>query len=194
MFWLIHLFAGIIISSSVNSMILVIALSLLSHFIIDSIPHWDGYFDKKKFEKSGKINKADVKKTDVKIKSIDLILSLFFFLFFYIQFGNKLIFLGAFFALLPDFIKIGYLTKLKDNRGYLGYLRFHSKIQGNAKILTGIAIQGIILFFFIAVLLKNYNMLYINLYNSILYLFKSLVNLIIASCNNFSSILLPIII
>ena len=194
MFWLIHLLAGIIIGSSINSIILVIALSLLSHFIIDSIPHWDGYFDKKKFEKSGKINKIDVKKTDIKIKSIDLILSLFFFLFFYIQLGNKLIFLGAFFALLPDFMKIGYLTKLKDNQAYLSYLRFHSKIQGNAKILTGIVIQGIILFFLMAVLLQNYNMPRINLHNPMLYLFKFLINLIIASCNNFSSILLPMII
>lgn len=170
MFWLIHLLAGMLIGASTNSILLIVCLALASHFLLDMIPHWDGFFDKDRFEKLGTIK---IKKGDANIRGIDVVITVSLFLFFYISFNNKLIVLGALFAMLPDFVKVGYITKLRHNKYYLGYLKFHSKIQGRAKMLTGLITQFITFLFLAAVLLKTMDGSYFTFLNPVQYYFKS---------------------
>ena len=142
MFWIIHALVGMILGLTLNSLVLIVVLSFVSHFFIDLIPHWDSYFDNHLFEKTGKIK---IKKRDLIIRLIDISLTVSFVLFLYFRFNNILLILGSFSSVLPDMIKGGYITKLKSNKIYFNYLKFHSKIQGKASMIVGLVIQ--IIFF-----------------------------------------------
>ena len=149
MFWIIHTLVGILIALGLKNPLWIIPIAFLSHFLIDAIPHWDGFFDRIDFEKNYKVK---IKKGDKIIRGADFIVSLLLVGYFTFQTYSYLIFLGAFFSLLPDIIKIGYYTKLKQNKFFINYLKFHSKIQKDTKVITGIIIQiitGIILAYFI---------------------------------------------
>jgi hypothetical protein len=50
--------------------------------------------------------------------------------------------------------KIGYLTKLKDTKGYMHYIMFHNNIQGEASILDGLSIQAVFFISLVIVLLQ----------------------------------------
>lgn len=51
---------------------------------------------------------------------------------------------AIFISLLPDIVKVGYLTKLKNNKFFKKYMLFHSKIQKDVSWKLGILIQLII--------------------------------------------------
>ncbi|MBR9704788.1 hypothetical protein GOV12_05225 [Candidatus Pacearchaeota archaeon] len=140
MFWIIHILIGIIIGLVFHPLA-IIPIALLSHFIFDSLPHWDGDFDKKSFQKTGI---AKIKKSVIIIRGLDMILALAILSYFLYLTKNNLILLGAFFALFPDLIKVGYLTNLKKNKTFKSYLNFHSKIQKDTKPLIGLITQIIL--------------------------------------------------
>lgn len=149
MFWVIHILLGMVIGLEFHSAWLIIPIALLSHFILDYIPHWDGFFDKELFRETGI---ARITKRDVIVKTIDftfMILITILFYYMYITGGSTIdksnLILGAFMALLPDFIKIGYLTRLKKRKTFHNYLHFHSKIQRDVTWKKGLIIQGILL-------------------------------------------------
>lgn len=141
MFWIIHALVGMLIGAYVDSWIVVLILSIISHFIFDMLPHWDGYFDKAGFLKTGI---AKISKGEVIIRGIDFILMTLIVGYFYFRSRNHLLLLGAFGALLPDIIKIFNYTKLKKNKIYYQYLIFHSKIQNDLPMLYGLLLQFII--------------------------------------------------
>lgn len=149
MFWIIHILFGMVIGLEFHSAWLIIPIALLSHFILDYIPHWDGFFDKELFQETGI---ARITKRDVIVKTVDfsfMILISIYFYSMYIESGltvNKTyLLLGAFMALFPDFVKIGYLTRLKKRKSFQSYLHFHSKIQRDITWKKGLIIQLILL-------------------------------------------------
>lgn len=148
MLYIIHILLGILIALIFNNPLLIIPLAFLSHFLLDMMPHWDGEFDKKDFEKTGV---AKIKKSDIYIRSIDFISSICLLTYFFISSNNYNILYGAFFSLLPDFLKIGYYTKIKKNKYFKKYLNFHSKIQKDTQKIIGLIIQ--LIFFIILMIL-----------------------------------------
>jgi len=150
MFAIIHILLGSLIGLNLNSIILIILLSLASHFLLDVLPHWDGTYEKKLFQSNGKM--TENKPTFI-IRFIDFSLAFIIIVLLYLHFNSKLLVLGALVAVLPDIAKIGYLTSLKNKKFYIDYLKFHSKIQGNAGFKLGLIIQAIILIIILLLLL-----------------------------------------
>lgn len=141
MFWVIHILIGMIIGKGFNSPWLIIPIALLSHFALDAIPHWDGVFDTKEFKKTGK---ARIKEIDVIAKFFDIFFSAILVIFFFhtTPQADKLpMFLGGLVAVLPDMVKGFYVTKLREKKSFMDYLKFHGEIQGKADIKEGIMIQ-----------------------------------------------------
>jgi len=123
-----------------KSPLMIIPIAILSHFVLDAIPHWDGNFDRKKFRKTGKIIISDM---DMIVKLLDIVASVLIITFFYMQSDRNLMVLGAIMAILPDISKIGYLTRLKDTKGYMRYIMFHTDIQRETSMRNGLSIQAI---------------------------------------------------
>lgn len=140
MFWTIHVLVGILLGLKLNP-ILAIPIAFLSHFIIDMIPHWDSYFDKKNFQKTGK---AEIKKKDVFIRGADGIISLAIIAVFLYNSPNIFIFLAIIASLLPDISKLGYYLGLRNAKWFKAYLKFHTKIQFDVPIFWGIITQIIL--------------------------------------------------
>jgi hypothetical protein len=142
MFVIIHALFGGLIGEYFHSVLFVVLFSLMSHFFLDMIPHWDGGgFDKKIFNKTGM---AFVSKLNIFLHVIDMAICLVLISFLYKEYHSKLMVLGAFAGIIPDIAKIGYATKLKRNRHYMGYLKFHSRIQREVNWRLGLAVQGIL--------------------------------------------------
>lgn len=133
-----------------KSLWLIIPIAILSHFILDGIPHWDGNFDKKKFKKTGK---AVITDTDMIVKFLDIIASVAVIVYFYTQSDRNLMVLGAIMAILPDMSKIGYLTKLRNTKGYMHFIMFHNNIQRETTMKNGLSIQAVCFVLMVIVLL-----------------------------------------
>lgn len=142
MFVLVHVLLGGLIGEYSHSILLIVLVSLISHFVLDMIPHWDGGdFDRKFFNKTGI---AFSGKISIFINIFDLIICIFLMSFLYKEFHSKLMLLGAIAGIAPDLAKFGYLTKLRKNRHFLNYLKFHSKIQKDVNWKLGLITQIII--------------------------------------------------
>jgi hypothetical protein len=144
---IVHLLLGGIIGEEFHSLFAIFILGLLSHFILDLIPHWDGYFDKRGFEKNGR---AEILRKDVIIHLLDVVFVVIAFTFFV---DTKAIAVGCFAAVLPDLVKLGYFTPLKRNKNFKRYLKFHSKIQKDVSLKRGLLIQAILIVLLVIILL-----------------------------------------
>ena len=136
----IHLLVGALIGKSFKSIWLIILLALISHYILDFIPHTspsevDGYLD-------GGIKGADNK--DLIFKSIEPIIGLILIGFLISLNREKAIpmIIGAFFAWFPDFLvfiswgwDVKWLSKIVPIKGNIFYNQASSLIIG---ILTQI--------------------------------------------------------
>ena len=142
MFYLIHALLGALIATNIHSVLLIIIICLASHFLLDMIPHWDGSWDKKLFHLTEKIS---IKRSTFLIHSIDFLIFINLIYLLYFLFGSKLVVLAAFVSVLPDMMKMGYYTKLRQNKRFMKYLRFHSKIQREVGWKLGLLTQLIIL-------------------------------------------------
>jgi hypothetical protein len=151
MLWLVHILIGMIIGVKFKSPWLIIPIAIMSHFILDAIPHWDGNFDKKKFKKTGK---ATITDTDMIVKLFDVVASVTVLIYFYAQNDRKLMLLGAVMAILPDLSKIGYLTSLRNTKGYMHFIMFHNNIQKETTMEKGLSIQAICFILLIIVLIN----------------------------------------
>jgi len=145
MIYLIHALVGGLIGGYVNSVPAVIILAVLSHFLLDMLPHWDGPYNKPYFEKTGKLR---AHKAMYYIETFDFIIaaiSVIIFAQVFPMMSGKMITLGVVSSLAPDIIKLGYFSPLRDQKLYMGYLKFHSKIQNEVSWKKGIAVQLILL-------------------------------------------------
>lgn len=141
MFWIVHILTGIAFATKINSLLILAIVGITSHYILDMLPHWDGYFDNSYFNKSGKLK---VLKKDLIIKSFDGILMIIMFITLFILKQPHLLF-GGFLTILPDLVKLGYFTNLKNNKYYMGQLKHHARIQNDVKPLLGLSTQIIII-------------------------------------------------
>ena len=144
MFMIIHALIGGLFGDYFHSVSLIIILSLLSHFLMDMIPHWDGPFDRALFHSKGEVK---VEKIQIVLHFFDLIFSLLIILILYLEFDNSLIILGGFVSIFPDIIKAGYFTRLRKRKWYMNHLKLHSKIQNEIGWKLGLITQVIILIF-----------------------------------------------
>lgn len=154
MFWVIHILIGMIIGKEFNSPWLIIPIALLSHFALDAIPHWDGIFDKKDFKKTGKAKITDI---DVMAKFFDIFFSAILVVFFFYNtsiIDKTPMFLGGFIAILPDMVKGFYITKLREKKSFIDYLKFHGEIQGEADMKEGIMIQCTFFALFLVIIMS----------------------------------------
>lgn len=139
MFYFVHILAGALIGKYIPSLWPVIILSIISHFILDIIPHWDGFTNKplKKY-------KLQINKKRIIIRTADMLISIILVFILFAKFSSTIMFAGIFFALLPDMAKILYFTQLKNTNLVENYMYFHAKIQGKANWKLGLIIQVII--------------------------------------------------
>jgi hypothetical protein len=144
MFYIIHAIAGCLIGNYFNSVLLVIILAIISHFLLDIIPHWDGFSNKILFETKGRV---DISKKIVYLEVFDSLIALALIAYFILLIPSKsiMILIGSIASLSPDIIKLGFLTPLKKNKFYMSYLQFHSKIQKEIDWKLGVFIQIIVL-------------------------------------------------
>ena len=144
MFSLIHAVAGCLIGNYFNSPLLVVILAIISHFVLDIIPHWDGFYDKVLFETKGHIN---INNKALYVQLLDALIALAFIIYFIVSIPSKgiIIFIGAIASLSPDIVKLGFFTPLRNDKFYMGYLKFHSKIQKEVSWQLGAFIQAVIL-------------------------------------------------
>jgi len=141
MFYFIHVLAGAVIAKYFPSIIPIIILSIIFHFLLDIIPHRDSLFTKKVFKKSYKIRFND---KAVLFETIKAFLTFLFIIYIQIKFKSSLMLFSIFISLLPDIVKIGYLTRLRDNKIFKNYIYFHSRIQTIIPWVPGILIQLIV--------------------------------------------------
>lgn len=142
MFFLIHVLLGAVIGAAIPSLIPVILLAIISHFILDAIPHWDGDFDIKAFARTGK---ASISRLTFIIRAVDFIIAIALIVFFYTTTHQTIILAGAIASLLPDLVKIGYYTPLKNAKFFQAYLRFHGNLQKETSFVIGILTQIIMI-------------------------------------------------
>lgn len=129
---------GAFIATKINSPFISIPLIIASHFLQDHIPHWDvgqGLTKKKKSKKAAFLQEL----------FFDFPLSIIVTYFFF-QHGqsdiNYRVWMGWFFALLPDFIEFPYLFLNWRFRPLTNFANFHSKIhRSTPKIIQGLAPQ-----------------------------------------------------
>jgi hypothetical protein len=151
MFYIIHILAGALIAKYFPSFWPIVILSLISHFIIDIIPHKDNILE-------GKLSKNNyevkITKKIIMFELSEILLGLLFIIFILLKFQNTLMLLGIFFSLLPDISKIGYFTGMKHNRIFKNYMHFHSIIQTDTGWFFGILIQIIAAIILVLLLLS----------------------------------------
>ena len=147
MFLFIHVLLGTLVGISFSSAAIVFLLGFLSHFLLDVIPHWDNNFDIASFKKYFHVR---IDKLLVFIVLADWLFSIFLIFLLYDYFSTGLVIIGAFGAILPDALKIGYFTPLRNKRWFRKHLLFHAHIQKDVGLAPGIATQLVAL----AILLK----------------------------------------
>ena len=150
---IVHALVGGLIGEEFHSVLLIAIASFVLHFIFDMFPHWDAKWDKKHFEKTGEAILPKFAKAWV---TIDHILALITIISLYKVFDNKKLVLGACMGILPDLISLGYKTKLKKNKHFLGFLKFHSKIQKHTDWKKSMMMQLIIIIILITLFVAIY--------------------------------------
>lgn len=143
MICLIHALLGSLIGETFNSVIMIALLGILSHFALDMIPHWEGFFDKEKFHNKNKLGFRKKPVFTVGFHAFDVILTIILIYQLGTHIPGQHIVLGACLALFPDMLKAGYFFGFKKSKKYMGYLKFHSKIQKDTTWKIGILTQVI---------------------------------------------------
>jgi hypothetical protein len=149
MLLIIHALLGSILGIHLHSAALIIFLGILSHFLLDMIPHWDGNFDKEHFRNYSMVN---FNKRLIYLHLAESIFTAIFIYSLYATFSDKFMLLGAIAAILPDLANVGYLTRLRYKKSYKKYLHFHNDIQKDTGFMFGITTQIILLIIFLKIL------------------------------------------
>ena len=152
MFYIVHTLLGGLIGLHFNSIALIIFLGIASHFLIDSIPHWDGFVTdnhKGNFRKNYQVN---FNRKLLLIGAIDGIVAIYLLIFMYDKFNSTHLIVGCMASIFPDILSAGYLTKFKIQKHYKKFLQFHNNIQRETGLLFGILTQAIIALIIIEIL------------------------------------------
>lgn len=138
MFYLIHILAGAVIARYFPSLLPIIILGIILHFILDMIPHRDTLFIK---DKSAKKYKPLLTSSTILFEFADIIPSILLIVFLWLVFQSPLMLFSIFISILPDISRVGFILGLKNNRFFLKYLEFHSKIQRDLPWISGLLTQ-----------------------------------------------------
>lgn len=149
MFYIVHVLAGAAIAKFFPNIFLIIILGLASHFLIDAIPHKDSVINIDSLKKNYNIK---ITKKVVLFELTEILINILVIIFLLVYFKDLLMLFAIFVSLLPDIAKVGYLTKLKDNKLFKRYMLFHLKIQKDVSWKIGILIQLIITVILIKIL------------------------------------------
>lgn len=106
-----HIIVGAVVGNYVDSVFWVIVLSVLSHFILDAIPHYD----------SGTIHSGEKEvvfdKRDWALESLDFVVSLIVFIYAYnVTHGNWLVIIGMLATFLVDVFDKIFLIRIKNGK------------------------------------------------------------------------------
>ncbi len=114
-----HAIVGAVIGSQIGNPLIALPLSLLSHFALDKIPHWDTMTNKNKTRFQALLETG----IDTLV-GFGLIILIFMI---YLHNNNPAyLFLNAFAAQLPDWLEAPYLfTKIKIPISYQAYQLQH---------------------------------------------------------------------
>jgi len=132
-----HIVIGAAIGAKTQNLGLIIILGLLSHWILDRIPHWDYDISKNVGDfRSGNKNKG-LLGLSFKIFADGIIgfLIILIPIIYYHLFNFKsllFIFLGIFFSVLPDIV-LGLILLFSSNGFLKKYFEFHNKYLHNKK-------------------------------------------------------------
>lgn len=167
MFATVHTASAILIATKISSPWWIIFLSLLSHYLLDFIPHGDQILEDGLYETGNRRKKAIIRLTVVTI--IDLIITLTLTLIFIkwlsgVFWGN--IALAVFAVLAPDFLmgfgKIIYILKLEYKKNifikfilltYDFHYKIHTFLTNKYQVFHKIKLwQGILLQLFIIII------------------------------------------
>ena len=147
-----HGIVGGAIGAVSGSLPVAIVGGFISHLILDRIPHWD-YELKSVSDRVGNVNttikEGGVSKIDIAKVATDGLLGLFvpLLLASYLDLSFLLVFLGAGFAILPDFLTFVYFkTHAKMLKGFIW---FHIEyLQGGLRLdgrpIFGLFTQSIV--------------------------------------------------
>ncbi len=126
-----HLLVGAAIVKAIPNPAISLPAAFASHFVLDSVPHWDGS------------PKAPFGKLFYALVSLDYFFGLLLVWWFSLDNPNQmLILLGAVTATSPDFLLGSYKNfRLPWNKWvwYASFNEFHRSIQSNLKIAPGLA-------------------------------------------------------
>jgi hypothetical protein len=120
MILLVHLLFGAVIGSKISNIYLAIILALLSHYLLDVIPHFDYPVKVKDRNQWKKLMLGAVK------VALDFFTGIFLILIF--SKNQPTVYICAFFALLPDgFTVLKYL--IPGNKIFEAHYAFHMKLH-----------------------------------------------------------------
>lgn len=132
-----HLVSGAAIGTVASSPLEIIVYSILFHFLLDLIPHWDPNFEKnRKF---------------FLIASIDLLVGLLLAFYLVGKQLDHMVLLAMAFSILPDVVTF-FILMPKKQLGTV-YVDWHKMIQNNSDDWGGILSQLIVLIIMSGVIL-----------------------------------------
>lgn len=114
-----HIIISGLIGAKTGNYFLAAAAGLISHYVLDAIPHWDGYLDKE-FQAKAEADKGFIRnkffRKEIAKVAADFSLGLIIFYIFFgrhLDYGSAALALtGIFFGILPDPLQLLYwLTK-----------------------------------------------------------------------------------
>jgi len=138
MFYVVHILMGGVIAKFFPSIAPIVILGLISHFLIDMIPHRDTFFTKNILKKSYKLK---FNSKEVLFEATEIIISILVIIYIQFKFKSSLMLFAIFISLLPDLVKFSYLTRLRNNKIFIKYFNFHFNIQREASWPIGILTQ-----------------------------------------------------
>ena len=126
-----HALVGMVIASIIPNPWVGLPLAFLSHFGVDTLPHWNWEPDARPLSLLGIV--------------LDLIL--LEILIGYLAFRSPLrlnLAAGAFFAILPDLVEAPHIFLGFNNRYIQKLMRFQKNIQNRAPVLPGVITQLVV--------------------------------------------------
>lgn len=128
-----HILTGAAVGVETHSFLIGGAISLLSHFVLDALPHIDIVVRDDKLALWHVIGGLS-----------DFIIAWLVIFYFLRRVANaKLVYFCAFMAILPDIIDVlRYFTRPKFLEWYF---QFHSRIQGPRYMISGVFIQAVVI-------------------------------------------------
>lgn len=138
-----HVAVGAAIAINVGNPFLALPIVLMSHFVLDKIPHWNPHLNTD-LKKTGKISKKNTR-----IVVADSVLALI--LGTTIAFSAMpdlamvtIVLLSCFVAVLPDLVEAPYYFLRKKGKAIERFIKWQKSIQSDTTPFWGLLTQGVI--------------------------------------------------